>query len=724
MSLTTHKTYCRICHAYCAMEADVDSDGRLVAVRGDTSDPVYGGYTCIKGRQMPDLTNHPERLRSSLKRTSSGDFEEIPTEQALDEIADRLKGLIAESGPRAIASYLGTHSFQNSAQLAVARGWHTGIESPSFYTSVTIDQPAKFVAMARHGLWSAGGHSFESADTILVVGNNPLVSAFSPYGGIPSFSPSKSYRDAKKRGLKVIVIDPRRTEVARRADLHLAVKPGEDPTLLAGIARVILSEGLHDEAFCNAHVDGVDRLRDAVEAFTPEYVESRAGVPAAQVVEAARLFAGGTRGGVSCGTGPNMAPRGNVTEHFVLAIATLCGRVNREGDAVPNPGILSPTPRKAQAIPPFPAWGIGAQSRVRGLSEIFIGGVGEMPTAALADEILMPGDGQVRALFCMGGNPVVAWPNQEKALRAIAELDLLVCADIRLSATAKLADYVIAPKIHIEREDVNILTDSWYSMPYAHYTQAVADPGFDAIEEWEIYWGMAHRLGTPIPLAGGELPVDAKPSKLDVMRRVLPRSRVDLAEIREAPGGQVYDDVAITVQPADPGNEGKLDVGPVDVCNDLHEIRAETFTPDGAGYGEDGDSFSHRLISRRLRHVYNSSGQYLDAIRKEGTTNPAFMNPEDLDALGIATGDLVEIRSEHASVPAVVEASDEIRRGVISMAHAWGDTPNEDAKVREMGAATNRLVDDATDYDPITGMARQSAIPVNVFAVAEAAPPA
>jgi anaerobic selenocysteine-containing dehydrogenase len=724
MTITTKKTYCRVCHAYCAMDADVDETGRLLAVRGDVNDPVYGGYTCIKGRQLPEMLNHPERLRSSLKRTASGDFEEISTQQALDEIAEKLRALIDTNSPRSVASYCGTHSFQNSAQLAVAKGWHAGMESPSFYTSVTIDQPAKFVAMARHGLWSAGGHDFETADVILVVGNNPLVSVFSPYGGIPAFSPSKSLRDAKKRGLKMIVIDPRRTEAARYADIHLAPKPGEDPTLLAGMARVILEEGLYDEAFCAEHVQGLDRLRETVELFTPEYVEARAGVPAEQMIAAARMYAGGTRGGVSCGTGPNMAPHSNVTEHFVLALASLCGRVHREGDKVPNPGILSSSNRKAQAIAPFKAWGIGADSRVRGLSELFIGGVGEMPTAALADEILTPGDGQVKALLCMGGNPVVAWPNQEKVLRAIDSLELMVCVDVRLSATAKLADYVIAPKITLEREDVNILTDSWHSKPYVHYTQAVADPGFDAIEEWEVYWELAHRLGSPIKLAGGEVPLDERPTKLSVMELVLPKPRIPLAEIRAAEGGQLYEQVDLVVQPADPGNESRLDVGPVAVCEELREIRAEEFSTTGAGYGEDADGFSHRLISRRLRQVYNSSGQYLKAVIKQGTTNPAFMHPDDLTSLGLADGDLIEIRSAHASIPAVAEASDEIRPGVISMAHAWGDTPSQDAKVRELGSSTNRLVDDETDYDPISGMARQSAIPVNVHPLTEAAPPA
>ncbi len=713
MSVETRKSYCRFCHAYCAIEVEVE-DGRVRKVRGDRSDPVYGGYTCIKGRQLPEVANHPERLRASLRRKPGGGFEEISSVRALDEIAAKLREIKNAHGPRAIASYCGTHSFQNSVQLAFARAWHTGLGSPSFYTSVTIDQPAKFVAMARHGLWSGGAHSFESADVVLVVGNNPVVSMFSPYGGLSTFNPSKALRDAQKRGCRVIVIDPRRSEVAKRADLHLAVKPGEDPTLLAGITRVILSEELHDADFCAAHVNGLDALRAAVEPFTPDYVEARSGIPAEQMQDAARLFARGPRGGVSCGTGPNMAPHSNVTEHFVLALGTICGRVNRAGEPVPNPGILTPLPRRAQAIPPFPGYGAGARSRVRGLGELNVAGVPEMPTAALADEILTPGEGQVRALFVMGGNPVVAWPNQPKVLRALEALELLVCVDIRLSATARLADFVIAPKLSLEREDVTLLTDSWYSAPYSHYTKAVAQPGFDALEEWEVYWELATRLGTPVRLPGGEVPLDERPSKLEVLKLQLPTPRVPLEQLRAQEGGQLCAEVAPRVEAAKPGNDARLDVAPAPVCDELRAIRAEAFSTTGAGYGADADAFRYRLISRRLRHVYNSSGQYLSAIRREGTTNPAYMNPEDLRELGVRDGELIEIESAHGRLPAVAEASDDLRRGVISMAHAFGGAPSEDTRVREIGAATNRLVDDESDWDPVTGMARQSAIPVNV----------
>jgi len=702
-SVKTRRTYCRYCHNYCPLEVDIE-DGRAVAVRGIPEDPVYGGYTCIKGRQLAEHHRHPERILRPQKRGADGGFHEITSGQALDEITERVRRIVAQHGPRSVASYCGTHAFQNSAALEVAKAWHAGLGSESFYSSVTIDQPAKFVAMSRTGVWSAGSHGFKNADVVMVIGNNPIVSQYAPPGSIPPWSPVKALNDAKKRGLKVICIDPRKTDVARRADLHLAVRPGEDPTLLAGLLRVILEEGLHDVEFCANWTEGLDELRAAVADFSLDYVATRTHVAAEDIQAAARMFAAGERGIASAGTGPDMSPHPNLTEHLVSALNYVCGRVNREGELVTNPGILSrPTPKKAQPIPPWPGYGVGPRSRVRGLGQL----IGEMPTAALADEILEPGEGKVRALLCIGGNPVVAWPDQQKVQRAMDELELLVCIDVKFSATSKLADYVLAPRLTLERADVPILCDTWYELPYTQFAAPVAEPpaASDLIEEWELYWEIAHRMGTPIRLKGGELPLDERPSKEEVLALMLHRSRIPFSEIRQQEGGQVYD-IEEYVQPADPGCEARLQLAPDGICEELGEIRGESLV----------DRFSHRLISRRLRHVYNSSGTHLDALAAKGTTNPAYMNPRDLDDLGIESGAIVEIESSHAAILGVAEAALDVPEGVVSMAHAWGDPSVDPKAVREIGSSTNRLVASDSDYDPISGMARQSAIPVNVRA--------
>jgi len=707
--METKKSYCRYCHAYCAIEVDVE-DGRPVAIRGDVSDPVYGGYTCIKGRQLPAVYDAPDRLHGALKKMPDGRFQEIPMRQALDEIAGKVGRIIEEDGPRSIASYCGTYSFQESTALAMARSFHQGIGSDSFYTSVTIDQPGRMIAMSRFGMWAAGNHSFDDSDVVMSIGNNAVVSSFSIHGGLPPFNPYRRMNDGLLEGKKYIVIDPRRTEVARKAHLHLQVRPGEDPTLLAGIIRVIMDEALHDQAFCDDYVDGFGEIRAAVDPFDLDYVSRRADVPAEQILEAARVFAAGPKGSAVTGTGPNMSERAPLTEHLVLVLNTLCGRFNRPGERMPNPGILTPDrPARARVVPAAPLWGHGPRSRVRGLGQIF----GEMPTAALNDEILEPGEGQVKALFCMGGNPIVAWPDQIKTKRSLDALELLVCVDIRLSATAQLADYVLPGKICLEREDTPVLTDAWYDVPYGIYTEAVCEPNGDLIEEGEFYWEIAHRLNSDLPLPGGPLPTDEKPDKQTILEHMHPDSRIPIAEIRAQDGGHVFEEVQVTVVAAE--SDAKLQLAPEDVVQEMAEVSAQALADDGAPVKD--AEFSHLLISRRLKHVYNSSGQQLPEIRKKGTTNPAYMHPDDLTDMGMGDGEIVQISSRYGEILGVVAPAPDIKPGVISMAHAWGGLPGNEGEVREIGSSTNRLLSNEQEYDPITGMARQSAIPVNVRSV-------
>lgn len=710
----THKSYCRFCHAYCALEVDVQG-GRVVEVRGDASDPVYGGYTCEKGRALPEAMNGADRVISSLKRNEQGGFDEIPTEQALDEIAAKLRGILDRHGPDAVASYSGTHAFQNSAALLVSKAWHAGIGSPQYYTSVTIDQPAKFIAPSRVGAWEAGPQGFEDADVSMMIGNNTVVSHYAPFGGLPPFNASKRLRDHQKRGLKVICVDPRLSETARRSDIHLQVRPGEDPTLLAGIIKVILDEGLHDREFCARWVDGVEALHQAVAPFDADYVARRADVPAEKMVEAARLFARGPRGTATAGTGHNMSMRPNLSEHLTIALNVLCGRYIREGERIPNPGLLGPgTPRRAQASAPDPVFGKGPQLRTRGLGQVFE----EMPCAALPDEMLTPGPGQVRAFFVIGGNPVVAFPDQAKTIRALDGLDLFVSIDRKLSATARRAHYVLAPRLGLEREDTLVLADSWYEQPYGHYTPAVVDAVPGMIEEWEFYWEMSRRLGTPIELEGGALPLDRKPEKFEVLKLMLGESRIALEKIRAREGGGLFSEAECAAQPADGDADERLHVAPAGITDELDEVRAEVL-PGDAGYAGDTQAFSHRLICRRLSHVYNSSGQEMPSLHGRGATNFAYMNAVDVEALGVSDGDLVEIESASGCIQGVVQVTDELKPAVISMAHAFGGGPEADGAVRSFGASTNRLVDAAEAFDPISGMARQSGIPVNVRAVGE-----
>ena len=712
--MQTTMTFCRVCHASCPMEVDVQ-DNRVIAVRGVMDDPLFEGYTCIKGRQLPDQMADPNRLRAPLRRRPDGTFEEVTSPEALDEIATALRVIVETYGPRAVASYTGTGGYQNSVAVPSARAFHDGLGSPSFYTSVTIDQPAKGLAGFRLGGWEAGYQNFTDADVHMAIGYNPMVSSYGPIGGLQGTNPFVVMRRRRAEGMKLIVVDPRRTELASFADIHLQIRPGQDATLMAGMIRIVLEEGLQDHEFCERWVSQLGELHASVEGFTLDVVAQRCELAADDIVAATRMFAAGPRGTAGTGTGPNMAAHSSLTEHLVVVLNTILGRVNREGDLMENGLLLYPeAPHRAQVTAARePAK--GPPARIRNLR----GYRGEMPTATLAEEILTPGDGRIRALIVSGGNPAVAFPDHELTLRALEDLELLVVIDHRMTPTAELADYVIAPTLSLERADVPHLMDRWFRAPYTNYTEPVVERDGDVLNEWEVFWELASRLEIELPYPGGSPDMTVRPSTDEIIDRCYAGSRMPMDEVR-ANRRQVHMHLKQVVQPAEEGASARFTPAPDDLMAELADVLTESSTTFA---GTDVAAYPFRLISRRLKHVLNSTGTELPGLARKGTTNPAYMNPADVQRLGLVDGDIVEISSPRAVLHGVVEAAEDVKTGVVSMAHSWGGRSLTDEKVREIGAPTSRLVSVDIGHDPVTGMVVSSAIPVAVKKVEVSAPP-
>ncbi|MBB3047580.1 anaerobic selenocysteine-containing dehydrogenase [Litorivivens lipolytica] len=723
----THSAICRICPAYCQIIAHVE-DGKLTKVTGDKDDPYFQGYTCPKGRALPEQHNNPNRLLHCKVRNTDGGFDTIASETAMDEVASKLQAIIEQHGPRAVAVYGGTGQVSSPVAPSVAVSFLMGIGSPMHFTSSTIDQPGKHIAMAAHGLWNAGEVSFDSADSWIVVGANPVISKAS---GAPGNNPAKRLKDAQQRGMALIVIDPRQTETAKRAHIHLQAKPGEDPAVLAGLLHVIINEELHDKAFVAEDVEGFAALKEHVQPYNPDYVAERADISAEQLIEAARVYAAavgkqGRGGAVTLGTGPNMSLHGSLSEYLGYCLMSVCGYWPREGDTVTKPNVLTPAyVAKAQARPPYKGWDYPEKMRVRNLSKTASG----MPTAALADEMLLEGEGQVRALICLAGNPMMAWPDQAKTYKALQNLDLLVVLDHHMTATAELAHYVIPPKLSLETPATTQLCESnkhygyglGFDQPYASYAPAIVEPpeGSDVVEEWAFFYGLAQRMGLTLFVASqsgwdkfqesdpafGLLDMENKPTTDDLHEILTSNARVPLAEVKKHRGGKIYD-VQETVQPKDPGFEGKLCVGNDMMMAELDEVYRETESAE--------QDYPFKLICRRLNTVINSGGREI----VKGSTknyNPAFMHPADMEALGLQDGDEINISSPHNRIRGIVEADGSLRRGLVSMPHAFGGNPGtDDDKVREVGSNTGRLVSVEKRYDPLTGIPQMSNIPVRV----------
>jgi anaerobic selenocysteine-containing dehydrogenase len=726
----TQPGICRICSAHCGVIATV-TDGKLTKVTGDPDNPMFQGYSCAKGRALPDIHNNPHRLLHSQRRHPDGGYEDIAAEQAMDEIAARLQELIAMHGPRSVAMYLGTNGLPYPASALMGNAFMRGIESPMFFTANTIDQPGKQIALAAHGHWLGGDVNFHEADSWLLIGTNPLVSKAI---GIPGQNPGAGLRDALNRGMQLIVVDPRRSQTAAKAAVHLQPRPGQDVAILAGIINYVITEGLYDGGFIAEHVAGFEDLAQAVAPYTPSYVAARADLSEQQFIDAARLFAihGDRPGMVNAGTGANFARHGSLLEYLCLCLTTICGRWQRAGEPVTRPNAMLPAyTAKAQAHPPYEGWGYGEQLRVRGLTDAVCG----MPTAALADEILLEGDGQVRALICIGGNPMAAWPDQRKTLRALESLDLLVTLDTEMSLTSRLADYVIAPMMQMETPAMTMGSEliKYYTSgtgipaPYAQYTERVVDPpeGSDLTEEWRFFLGLAQRMGLELWFVnffggGGGRFMESPPIVLpmnsdteltteELFAQMCATSRIPFDEVRQHPHGRIYD-VHEVVQERDADCTARLDVGNADLIAELAEVLAE----DAA---ESVDpAYPFRLISRRHNNYMNSSGTNLAALHRGKPYNPVYMHPDAMARIGVASGDLVTVTSPHDFIPSVVEADDSLRPDVVAMHHAFGGLPSEDGEVRERGSNIGRLIPTDIEYDRITGLPRQSNIPVAVMA--------
>lgn len=712
-------------------------DGRAVRLYGDKHDPASHGYTCPRGRDIETHLYGPNRLLRPLRRNADGHLEPTSSGTAVAEIANRLKTIVDAHGPASIAMYTGTYALAPPASM-LASAFMNALGSAMTFSCGSIDQPGKMLAQALHGKWHAGGHPFETADTWLFIGTNPAVSGL---GGVPTVNPNWHLHRAVKRGIQLVVIDPRRSETAKKARVHLQPVPGEDATILAGLIRVVLAEGLHDAAFVEENAQGMDELRRHVEPFTPEHVGRRADVPPGKLVEAARVFAAGRTGGANAGTGSNMSPRGTLTEYLLSCLVTLCGFRPREGERVPNPGVLVPrAPRRAEPLSPMPvAWGFGPHLRVRGLSNTMSG----LPTGALADEILLEGEGQIRALLCLGGNPFTAWPDQIKTTAALEALDLLVVLDPKLTQTGQFADYVIPPKLAPEIptmsydfEELEVHSPGWgYPLPYAAYREALVDPpaGSDLLEDWELFYYVAREMGLPLGVVIGLLrqpgdppsrvvPLDMEqaPTTDELFDMLTEDSRIPLSEVRRHHAGRVYDDPEALVQPRSADCTARFEL-----ANDVMMSQLDEAADHVAVEGD--DEFPFRLLSRRQKNTLNSLGRDQWKLVADRPHHPAFMHPEDMEAIGIEEGAIIAITSRRATIHAVVRPSDDLRRGVVSMSHAYGlDVdrlrPGGDAgepQAFSMGNHTGALASAELDYmEPYTGIPRMSSIPVHVIPMA------
>lgn len=694
------RSYCRFCAASCGTLVEV-VDGRLGAVLGDKQQPLTQGFTCPKGRRAADLMQGPSRLTSSLRRNAAGDLEPVNGLTAAREVGQRLDRIRQEHGPDAIALFMGTQQAFTSLTPFVVKSWLRAVGSHKLFSTMTLDQSAKWLVPLRMGDYLGGPQPWADADVWMLSGNNVVLTAAGGDGDGPLVTDAATQiKRARQRGMRLIVIDPRRTETAELADLFLQPRPGTDALLHAGLLHTVLAEGLHDAAFCADYVDGLDDLRAAVEGATPERVAGECDVPVEDLMLAARMFGGDKRGRFTTGTGANFGPHSNVAEHLADTLNVVCGRLLRAGEPAWGGAVLMPErPASAVVTPPRRTWETGFTSRVGGFGRLN----GELPSSLLPDEILEPGPDRVRALVVSAGNPMVAFPDEAKVRRALESLDLLVVVDPYLTETARLADVVIAPTMAYERADHTILMEYFFPRPYAAWTSAIVPPPPGVIEDWELYWETAAVMGLQMKIAGRDLDMSEKPTSEQLLELVASRGRVTLRELQASPDGVLVGHTGSMVKPR--GDDAtRLQLTPPDV---LDEIAAALAEPE---HVQDGRLL---LISRRMKEVMNSLGREVPGLARHDY-NPAFMHPDDLARLGLTTGAEVVITSDAGRVTAVAHADDTLRLGAVALPHAYSTEVVQGRPGR--GANVNVLTSGDRDLQGINRMPLLTAVPVTVTA--------
>ncbi len=707
-------SFCRICGAGCGTVLSIDGDERIVSIRGDEKNPLTQGYACFKGLRGHDAHNHPDRLLTAMKKQPDGSHAPIPVEQALDEIAAKMEALIAEHGPDAVGGFCGNGSMPNATAYPMVRSWVAAIGSTQYYSTLTIDQSAKMVSFGRLGAWAGGQQEIDTMDVALLFGANPLVSHSA--GGILVSNPVRELKKLVANGLKLIVVDPRETETGHFATLMVQPLPAQDAAICAGLIRMILKEGWHDAAFCADHVgaQGMAALAASVEPFDEASVERRAGMKPGDLRAIATMFArDGKRGIAYASTGPNMTPYSNLAQHMVELLNVVCGRFPRAGEKVRRSNPQGPSlPRVAMAVPASRPWEPTGPGRIRGVKQIF----GEKLSSTLADEILTPGEGQLKALVVAGGNIALSLPNQAKAVKALQAIPLLVVIDPWMGPTSRLADYVFAPKLQYERSDLSVYVPGFDLMPgsWVQYTPPVVPPppGSELVEDWYVFWSLAKRLGKVIDYCGeGPMDMEGPLTGDDALAHKMKSSWVPFETMRRFPHGKDFAEDLGTVQPPPPGELPKFDVMPADVAAELAEFHAKL---DGSAVFErEGHEYRFLMVTRRLRDTFNSTGTQLSAIRKRTPTNPAWFNGADMTLLGIREGDPVRLRTAHGEATFRAARDDKLRSGCIQTSHGWGALP-QDGAGPEAGVCVNLLIDDEVHVEAINAMPHFSGLPVDV----------
>jgi anaerobic selenocysteine-containing dehydrogenase len=708
---TTHFRACNLCEASCGLEISV-VDNRIDSIRGDALDPMSQGYVCPKGIALADLHHDPDRLRHPLRKRADGGWESIGWDEAFDLVAERLLDVRRTYGDDSVGMYLGNPITHGWAPIVLIPLLLKALGTRHRYSAASVDQqPQHLLSYLLFGSpLLLPVPDIDTIDQLIVIGGNPVVS-----NGSIMTAPDmrRRLRSLRDRGGRLTVIDPRRTETARLADEHISIRPGTDVLLLAAMVQVLFAEALVRPGRSMKYVDGIPAIEDMVATFSPERVERTTGVPAETIRRLARQLAGTPKGAVYARLGVCQSEFGTVAYWLVHVLNILTGKLDEPGGWMfANPAFDLPViGAKTTDLIGYDRW----RSRVQGVPEF----AAEFPSVILAEEILTPGDGQIRAMILYAGNPVLSVPDGRLMDKALADLEFCVAVDFYVNESNRHADVILPPQALLEREEFDVVFPAVSVRNHVRWGEQVLEPAADTRSDAQILLELlrrveVERIGKSRSRILHRLRSMALPKAFVAGAiRVGPwglrngRKALSLRKVRQSPHGIDLGPLtsALPDRLMTPHKRVKLD-HPV-VVADWHRVTELLESPD-----ED----ELLLIGRRHLRSNNSWMHNFERLTTGTNRCTLLVHPTDAQTREISDGDRCILESNVGSIEVVVEVSEDVMLGVVCLPHGWGHDRG-DTQWRKAEQTPGPSVNDITDtkrFDPVSGNAAVNGTPVRL----------
>lgn len=700
-------TFCRICEPGCGLLANVEN-GKVLKLEPDKNHPVHKGFACHKGLTFTQVHNDPDRLDRPLRRLNQrqddkGDFQAVSWDEAMADIATRIQAIQAKYGDTAVAGFYGNPTAFNSTSTTALPQTLAKLGSRRVFSSATQDCSNK-MAGSEAVFGTSLLHPIPDllhSDYFLCIGGNPKVSHMS---FVHTTAPMDKIRDIKKRGGKVVFLNPRNIESSTPATGEvLLIKPDTDVYFLAAVIHHVLAINAVDRLHVEQYGKNVEGLFDFVNRYSPERAAAVTGIDAVDICQVAKDFSQAKAASIHMSTGVNMGRQGTLAYWLLNMLSFITGNLGRKGGNIYSPGFFSISALGKSSVSDH--YMDSPLGKIRAIS-------GVLPGNLLADFIDAEHE-PIRALIINSGNPLLSMAGESRLRQAFNKLELIVVIDIYRNATGELADYVLPATDWLERADVNSLGLGFQLEPFAQYSDAVVAAKAERKNEWWILARLLHELGM------AEMPESDSPKAFSGMERMLSASGLSIAKLKAMPS---QTKVLAQTAPASVFEQGvQHDDGRVDCCP---AIFAEAIENASRIYDElvVEQSGQLKLINLRTNYMHNSWLHNLPALKRGiHASNPLWMNPRDAALRQLQEGDTVVVSNVNGEITAQLGLDPKLRVGVVAMTHGLGNVQSHGMKVAQAspGVNVNQLLPmGLNSYEKLSNQSHMTGIQVEVRGLA------